>query len=223
MLDWTTWSLVRQWVRSQTKVEALSRRRWKRWPLKYLRENFHRRRCAREDGIVDTLSDRYRVVLQEIFCEVHRRVPEASAAAFHGEAWVTVRAGLPGVTAEQAFSTVLWRGIESIVQTLGVSAGVRGVQRFKAKVMLRQFVDEMPNCEERGTLRLAVYDSRPITAGGEALALLDRAYVRLHPVVVRHAENVAELTDAVVLPEILTGLDNDDDVIAQYDHWLNVQ
>lgn len=169
-------------VRSHEKQSSPSERSRRRLGRSQLRVAA----AQREIGV------RYGDVLRQIWHRAGKRDEHMASAAssFLTSLWDK---SLP-IRDERYLPKVLWQSAGNVV-----AAGTF----LKAKFMLRPFIDELPDCEERGALRVFYSLNSNHSPPGELLDLLQPAYGKLHREVWRRRRKLSVLTDGAITPEMV--------------------
>jgi hypothetical protein len=154
------------------------------------------------------LGSRYWGVLRELFRRAgmeEKLVPEATVAV-----WQSTLDQMRGARDHRVFSSIVWHAAEA-------QAGLHQ-PAVKPKVMLRQFVDEMPDGDERGAIRVLAYGhagSEP--PGREVLRLLSSGYGILHLQLIMRIHELDVLTDSLFSAELIQQMGSS---YVQYEEWL---
>jgi hypothetical protein len=159
-------------------------------------------------ALAGELGLRYWGVLRELFRRAgmeERLVPEATVAV-----WQAVLDQMRGAIDYRAFSAIVWHAAES-------HAGYHQ-PAIKPKLMLRQFVDEMPEGDERGAIRVLAYGQVGTEPPGrEVLQLLSSGYGLLHIQLIMHIHELDVLTDNLLSAEFIQQIGSS---YVQYEEWL---
>jgi hypothetical protein len=208
--------LAERLLKVSKKLEFITYPEWWRkphwWMLKtskvldFIRVRKRRALSSLRDALVGELSVRYDGIMRELFdCagggspfEEHFR---GVWIELQGKAVTSRRPGL--------FSACLWE-----IQRRRNAT----VEDLKPKFMLRQFVDELPDGEPRGALRLLAYSYQMNwpEQSQEAPRMVRRGYELLHERVKARAESLEALTGGVLNARMLGSLRSPE----QYDQWL---
>lgn len=154
------------------------------------------------------LSVRYRGILREILRRAGTLEVEQQSRMVI--IWQKMAADMRMTEDYRTFSKLLWLSV--------IAAAGYGPESLKPKLMLRQFVDEMPPCEERGVLRALAYGDpgyRP--TGEEALRSLAAAYSILNNALMARENDLPILTDHVFSALLVNQFQ---DPYVEYDNWL---
>jgi hypothetical protein len=169
--------------------------------------------------IVEELAERYAGVSHQIFTRMN---PEAKFVSFHKQIWRKVQANALTLKDYRLFSPTLWLlHFSTSSKDFHLSYGPE-TSRYKRKFMLRQFVDEMPEIEERTALRLLAYLGKlgSLTAiDRNALRLLERSYPLLYKQLLAAARrgDLGILTGSVFVPEDVYKLKHP---YSEFHEWL---
>ena len=96
------------------------------------------------------------------------------------------------------FAPVLWKEVHHQIQLLP-TAESSACESLKRKFFLRQFIEEMPDSEERGLVRGLAFETKASQTSltDETLRILDRSYAMLHETLVRQGAGLAVYTDSI--------------------------
>ena len=136
---------------------------------------------------------------------MEKTVPEATVAV-----WQATLDQMRGTRDYRVLSSIVWNAAEA-------QAGLHQPV-LKPKLMLRQFVDEMPDGDERGAIRVLAYGhSGTEPPGREVLRLLSSGYAVLHTQLIMHIQELDILTDSLFSPELIQRIGSS---YVQYEEWL---
>jgi hypothetical protein len=205
----TTLDLFERWLRDTSCYERALHATWWRDPAGKVFVLEKRRLRERLREVPRELAYRYEGVL----CQIFRRAgePEQRLEQRLDDAWQQVLGEVRSLSDPRHIPSLLWRASSS-------PAAAR-VAPLKPKLMLRVFVDEIPDSDERGILRGLAYGgpcSSPL-ASRETLDLLARAVAALHLQLLRHADELEALSDGVLCPARISLLSPP---YRQYEEWL---
>ena len=220
----STWELAEALARCTAAAERL---RLSSWWDQYVLRAWRDRRLARldtyEDHIVQTLEKRYRGIIHRVYMAVARETGAPDSAEvfqeFVADVWTSCIEEIGLENARLDFSRLLWDQLLSVCRETGAQTSLARVKRFKAMFMLRQFVDIMPDCEERGVLRTWIYQFAELHPQNmdEVLDMLDAAYKRLHATALLYVDELPQLTDGAMRVEDFQG---QPDPGPLYERWL---
>jgi hypothetical protein len=205
-----TLQLARELVRCSQRFERMVYAKGWRDPLWWcLGQTFVKDRMREKlPKLTVELALRYRGVLREMFRSVGMNGGALTEAIT--EAWLTTVDEMRVTRDYRLFSRIVWRAATA-------QAGVHP-NALKPKLMLRQFVDEMPDCDQRGALRAVGYGEDVAEARAqEILRLLSSGYSILHDQLLRHSEELDVLTDSLFSTEIIKQFG---EPYVQYEEWL---
>lgn len=197
---------VSQELRRYQGVKPEARKHWweKRW-VKWKKQSLYR--INREIPLV--LTARYEGVLYQLLRQsgVDSTALKTSVSAI----WVSCQDKILTLDNYKRFSKVLWESYSSIID--------EEADMLKPKFMLRQFVDEMPSSDERGILLDRAYDKTAINheSGTEVLNKLTNAYPILHQQLLRHGNDLRDLTDGEITLVMVKSIKPP---FVQYEKWL---
>lgn len=214
----STLALIAAFVERTKELDQLINARWYNIGLSWKRPRAFWERLIHDklNGLVEELCLRYRGIMYQIF----RR-----AGVNHGQldttvtnVWVSVQQGVITMTDEREFSKMLWKECMTMVPSSAPA------ECLKPKFMLRQFIDEIPPCDERGVLRALAYDSPPgVKAsqfGGDIDRQLSKAYELLHGQVLEYTQDDLNVfTDGTIFRTMFFDLDA---LHREYQQWLFV-
>jgi hypothetical protein len=132
-----------------------------------------------------------------------------------------LRDGTWGNLTRDRFATTLWDCVNAQLSADTVMTAVQknSVQNLKPKFMLRQFVDEMPDCSEKGLLMAGIFSvplSLSALSSSEVRRRLPEVCRKLHRTVLGSSGSVSLLTDGAITDRDLL----QPDINRRYQRWL---
>lgn len=206
-----TMRLAKDFVIGSRSMEKLLYAKLWQNPLMYTARKlgFHNSRRRVLAVIAGELGRRYKGVLLELFRRTGMQPADFSSAIT--SVWMHVADGAKTMLEHRSFSKVIWESADRKVPSPGAPS-------LKPKMMLRQFVDEMPSSDGRGVLRTLAYGEPGLPQeGSEALNLLLNAYPVLHEVVISRLAELDVLTDSALAADVVESLTGP---YIQYEQWL---
>ena len=205
----TTLKLSKMLIEGTKRFENVENAIWWRNPLYTILKTRNRALRVRLDGIQCVLMVRYKGVLYQVFRRMG--LTDEQLVRSQVRVWVGFRNSALTMTDARSFAKCLWE--------LCLTQGKLGTLTLKPKLMLRQFVDEMSNSDERGVLRSLGYGSpdgyQP--ADDETLQLLLRAYPLLHKELLNRIEELELLTDDQISARMVNAMV---EPFVDYKNWL---
>ncbi len=216
--------LVREMIRIRQQLEPLLGKGGglKLWRFRENRDQRFERLNTAWGTHCSVLVKRYKWLMNEI----HTRVPAGSGSSreqYFRAWWRLVSNDLPGLHTADGFSACLWRAVAAAAGLQQEDPGFSSVIGLKPKFMLRQFVDEMPDTEAAGSLRVLAYS--PLTAStvlaaasaSELAEIVYQACLSLHATVQRFEPSLTIMTDGAIA---VAGLNDPAKIARQYSAWL---
>jgi len=219
-----TLCLVEKFLQVNQRIESISNAKWWQKPHWWLIQrltvlNFIMHKKLDElmsfgAELSGELATRYSGITFDLFtCAGH---PTSLFDKYYREVWIELQGKATTARDPRRFSTCLWE----IQQRRGAT-----LDDLKPKFMLRQFVDELPDGEARGALKLLVYsaDASSSSPKGwsqrrkEAARMVKKGYTLLHEQVSARANDLEILTGG----QLNTGMIGEIGFpYTQYDEWL---
>ena len=230
----STWFLAQEIVTCGNSIERLSKRMSKLYRRnriwRFIGARLYERRIKefsiREGEASDELINRYAGVMDRLYLKIAQQTGTPTSpnalGGFIGSLWTSLlgEIGSDIGLVHLRFSVLHWELLERAARDAGADPQEPEFQQFKPMFMLRQFVDEMPSSDERGALRALVYFPKSdMELGRETIALLERAYAKLHDVVCEHAGQLDDLTGGAIPIPLVEQIE---DPVPHYDRWLLV-
>ena len=178
-------------------------------PLRCWRKTIVVSRLRRRiNDISRELGERYESVMKELF---RRMGSQSDFETIATRAWLALRNEAVVTDDYRRVATILWHSF--------VGSRTSIIQSVKPKFMLRQFVDEIPTCKEKGILISLAYG--PITmwpsSDSEMLHSISESYPLLHAELKGRSSDLHVLTDREISTLTVSAIFPP---FAQYEHWL---
>lgn len=185
-----TLALLKRWTQAVRRHEQIIRARWWTDPIGKLRSFGRARLDERLRQEICELGRRYQGILYEILAS--GGVPKAERGGSQIKIWQAVEA-------EVRIDPEPWR-VPGRLWSACVLFGCPRYslpERLRCKLMLRAFIEEIPESEERTELLRLAYQHQGeafegLAADEEALGRLSRAYPLLHEQLLRNARHLAD-------------------------------
>ncbi len=210
----TTLELVKELIDSRKRFSEVSNAKWYKQPRKWWRKDHMLANLSENNqAIAWQISVRYGGILLQMFqrAKAPKGFVESDWEECQTAIWQLVRDNTRNMTDYQRFCAVLW----NICRREIGSAAAYGALR--PKFMLRQFIDEMPPSDERGTLRTTAFGLAGTLSDRETLDSLARAFPILHQQLLSKRDDLKSLTDGEMTPE---SIEKFTAPFAEYRHWL---
>jgi hypothetical protein len=195
---------------------------FKLWRLIESRDRRFERLPTEWSAHCEVLVKRYKWLMNEI----HTRVPSGGGLSreqyFRGW-WRQVSNDLPALQTAEDFSSCFWRAVAEAAGLQQHDPAFSSVMGLKPKFMLRQFIDEMPDTEAAGSLRVLAYSPLTVNtvlaaaSASELAEIVYQACLSLHATVQRFAPSLTIMTDGAIA---VAGLNDPAKIARQYSVWL---
>ncbi|MET0396197.1 MAG: hypothetical protein ABW277_05205 [Longimicrobiaceae bacterium] len=189
--------MSRDFVRYTRKRDKMLVATWWHHPVRWLMRKWRRDVLElKQIALAGELAERY----QGVIVQALRRVEVTHVDEMRKcitAIWLDVQGRTHALVDDHGLTSLIWCVIH---EQLG-----ERVQSLRPKLMLLQFVDELPSSDERGVLRaLAFSRSDYINAADDEsiLTLLAKAYDKLHAEVMSRLVDLDGLTDREFMHEI---------------------
>jgi hypothetical protein len=165
--------------------------------------------AMRNENTRAELALRYEGILRQIVSRTFRNPRLEDAIAVRHRTWLIMAWKIFTMSSRAEFATVLWLEIQKQVQLVAGSSLPPCVEALKKKFFLRQFLEEMPDGEQRGLLRVLAFDvnSSQVPVSDETLRLLNESYRTLHQTLIRQGAKLFDHTGGVWRPAELAAAD----------------
>jgi hypothetical protein len=209
----STLTLLKRWTRDVCRHERIIRAVWWKDPMGAAMCLRRRQVWASLLQGMSELGRRYQGTLYEIMDSMG--VPEKQRTSSQVKVWQMTLDQVRPNPEPWRVPGFLW----SACSSLNEAAGRTLPMRLKRKLMLRAFIEEIPNSEERSALLRLAYQDQGMalqTSGTDqdALEWLSRAYPLLHDLLLRN-DKLAAWSDGAILPEEVRAM-----TYADFDDWL---
>lgn len=210
----TTLGLVTELINSKQTFSEVSGSTWYRHPWQWWNK---KRRLAElsENGrvIAHEISKRFEGILLQMFqrAKAPKSMVQVDWEECQTAIWQLARDNTRNMTDYHRFCAVLWNISLSEIGSVATYVALR------PKFMLRQFVDEMPSSDERGTLRATAFGRAGTLSDRETLDSLERAFPILHQQLLSRGKELKSLTDGEITWEKIRDFE---EPFAEYRHWL---
>ena len=157
-------------------------------------------------SVASELAARYEGIIYELIS--HQNT--ASAAAIIDLVWLIAGPQCLSLNDPFGFASLLW---DVLIREIDLPSSALCLQ---PKFMLRQFIEEMPSSDARGTLLVCAYDksAKFVDKSKQTLRTLELAYRNLHAVLTKHEKTLPKLTGGILTPDSL------DSSLGRYDEWF---